>query len=131
MSVPTTVSHGSDFDVAQEGDVVASRKISAILVAAVVITIVALAIARWILAVAASALPSHPALFAPVAPREIAGIHQTLIGRDRHGWQLRDEQLRSLDEYRWINRERGIAQIPIDRAMQIVVDETTRAKAVP
>ena len=40
-----------------------------------------------------------------------------------HGREQRDEQRRSLDGYRWVDRERGIAQIPIDRAMQIVVDD--------
>jgi hypothetical protein len=66
-----------------------------------------------------------------MAPRQIAGIHQTLIERDRHGWEQREEQRRSLDEYRWISRERGIAQIPIDRAMDIVLDDEARAKGAP
>jgi len=131
LSSPSTVTPPSDFKVAQEDDAVASRKVSAILMTAIVVMIAAVAIAGWILSSTMSRLPTHPQASAPVASSQIAGIHQTPIERDRHGWTLHDQQRRSLDEYRWVNREREIAQIPIDRAMQMIVDEEAKGGNAP
>ena len=35
----------------------------------------------------------------------------------------RAEQSTLLNEYRWIDRENGVVAIPIERAMELVVDE--------
>lgn len=35
--------------------------------------------------------------------------------------EMREEQLALLARYRWIDREAGIAAVPIDRAMELVV----------
>jgi hypothetical protein len=35
---------------------------------------------------------------------------------------LRSEERAALSEYRWIDRERGVARIPIERAMEIVAE---------
>jgi hypothetical protein len=41
-----------------------------------------------------------------------------------------DEQ-RLLDRYEWIDREKGIARIPIDEAMRLVAKERAGKKAAP
>ncbi|MBI2840052.1 MAG: hypothetical protein HYX75_17190 [Acidobacteria bacterium] len=44
--------------------------------------------------------------------------------------RLRAEQLELLNSYRWIDREKGIVGIPIDRAMEMTVRELN-APATP
>lgn len=131
MSGVPNLTEPSDFEVAQEADVVASRKVSAVMAGGVVVTIASVAVAGWLLASTRSGLPTHAATSAPVAPREISGIHQTPIERDRHGWEQREEQRRSLDQYRWIDRDGGVVQIPIDLAMQLVILEAAKADGGP
>jgi hypothetical protein len=114
------------FTVVQESDVVASRKVSVILLVTIVISIVSVAAAGMILSVRRKSLSFHEPASASAAPSQIANIHQTPILRDRHGWELREKQRRALDEYHIIDRQRGLVQIPIDRAMQIVVDDAAR-----
>ncbi len=132
MSAPSDQpAHPADFEVFQEEDAVASRKVSAVLVMGVVVAALAVAAAWWILAATRTGLSWHEETSVPVAPRQIARILQTPIERDRHGLELRERQRRSLEEYRWIDRERGIAQIPIDRAMQIIVDGAAKDGGPP
>jgi hypothetical protein len=56
-------------------------------------------------------------------PREIGGIKQTLILIDRYGLRLRAKQRAALDGYAWVDRDRGIASIPISEAMRLVVEQ--------
>jgi hypothetical protein len=37
--------------------------------------------------------------------------------------RLRNDQLLTLAEYRWVDQKKGIVRIPIDRAMEIMVRE--------
>ena len=37
-----------------------------------------------------------------------------------------DESLKTLSRYGWVDRERGVAQIPIERAMQWLADDAKR-----
>ena len=37
--------------------------------------------------------------------------------------RIRDEQLERISGYRWVDRENGVVAIPIDRAMELVVEE--------
>ncbi len=39
---------------------------------------------------------------------------------------LREEEDQKLNTYRWIDRSKGIVQIPIDRAMEIIANENLR-----
>jgi len=57
------------------------------------------------------------------APREIGGIEQTPIWRAQRGIDLRDAQRAELDRWGWANREHHIARIPIDDAMNLVVQQ--------
>jgi hypothetical protein len=112
-----------DFEVVQERDVVAARKVTWVLITTIVVALVSTAIAGWILSARRAALSFHEPASATAAPRQIDAIHQTPIALDRHGLTLRKEQRRALDTYRYLDRERTRAQIPIERAMQIVVDQ--------
>jgi len=57
--------------------------------------------------------PAPPAL-------EIQTINQTLIGKSAEGLEARAAAQRRLDSYGWVDRQRGVARIPIRRAMQLV-----------
>jgi|RhiMethySRZTD1v2_1073278.scaffolds.fasta_scaffold18410_6 hypothetical protein len=126
-----TSPHDRSFEVVQERDAVASRKVTLIVIATIVISVASVAVAGAILRARRAALSFHEPAFASAAPRQIDAIHQTLIARDRHGELLRDAQRRALDEYRFVDRQRGVAQIPIERAMQIVVDQAAKDAGGP
>jgi hypothetical protein len=40
--------------------------------------------------------------------------------------QLEAQQLERLAGYAWVDRERGIVKIPVERAMDLVIEETER-----
>ena len=58
------------------------------------------------------------ALLGDPPPREIRGP-MTLIDRDRRGIRLRLEARRKLERYEWVDREKRVVRIPIERAMEL------------
>lgn len=44
---------------------------------------------------------------------------------------LRDQQLERVNAYRWVDRDRGIVAIPVDRAMKLVVRERRAQEKQP
>jgi len=44
---------------------------------------------------------------------------------------LRQEDQKSLSSYGWVNKEKGVAHIPIDRAMELVSSELKDSKVAP
>ena len=120
------------FVVAQERDAVASRFIVRIAVAAMLIGGIGVALAAAILD-AGPAPGGGPSSIArsgtAVAPRDIGMVTQTLIAEERHARELRDEQRKALEAYGWVDRSQGIARIPIDEAINLVVAECAGQKA--
>ena len=57
-------------------------------------------------------------------PQETALPAEPRIQRDPEGAlrEMREEESRILDDYRWIDKEAGLARIPIDRAMKVVLE---------
>jgi hypothetical protein len=54
-------------------------------------------------------------------------VHQDLFSAGRgFGQQLNDQKRRALSTYGWVDRERRIIRVPIDQAMDIVVEENRR-----
>ena len=109
------------FEVAQEKDEVGARKIVVIFVAAIVITVVSVWVQSRMLDAKRSAIDVQRPAAAPVASRQIDGIHQTILERDRHGLDLRAEQRASLEAWTWIDRDHSLAKIPVERAMDLIV----------
>jgi hypothetical protein len=62
------------------------------------------------------------------APREIGEIEQTQIWKTQRGIDLRDAQRAELERWGWANREHHIARIPIDEAMNLVVQQEARPR---
>jgi hypothetical protein len=112
------------FHVRQEPDVVAGRRIGVIGVVAVLICVVSLVVVtRFGAWPRSAAVRSRP----PAAPAHIGMTEQTPIARTERGLALRAAQRERLEHYGWIDRDAGIAYIPIDRAMDVVVGEGERA----
>lgn len=63
---------------------------------------------------------------APVedVPREIQGVDQMLFGAHQPASGDWSAKRRDLSAYHWVDRERGLVQIPIERAMDLVVERT-------
>lgn len=109
-----------DFEVEQAPDELRRRAIMAVTIASMVITATALVIAWGLLAVWGEKEPERTP---PVAPRTIGTLEQTLILDTKRGIDLRNEQTASLQKWRWIDRDAGLAQIPIDVAIDLMARE--------
>jgi len=119
------------FTVIQEDDVVATWRVGQVIAAGILVMLLSIAIAAWLLAAIRRELPWHEVALSQVAPREIARVHQAPIEHDPYERERRAQQRRSLEGYRWLDRERGTAEIPIERAMQLVVEQLAGSADAP
>jgi hypothetical protein len=110
----------------QERDRVQGARITRFLAGGVIIGALSVGASTWLLHCRAPALTNARALPtapATVAPRTIGSIEQRPLGGTAVGWELRDRQRRELQGYRWVDRDAGIAEIPIDQAMSLVAED--------
>jgi len=99
----------------QEPDALPTRYLVGIGVVCVVVGIVA---------VIGSGLPARPPVRAG-APHEVPTTQEVqLFDEPARGLEAQSVQRAELNEYRWVDRDAGVAQIPIDRAIDIVVEES-------
>lgn len=117
-----------DYEVHQEEDVVASRSLLKIYVVSILVGALGVFFAGVILAASTGAL--QPSLAGPKGPQpalaQLSHVEQTPIRDSERGIDLRRAQLRELASWGWVDRKAGIAQIPIDEAMDVVVEESSR-----
>ncbi len=115
-----------DFDVHQEEDVVASGRLVRIGAVCVVVGAIGVVAAGGLLAVSREGV--KPSFAEPTgqaaAPRELSRVEQTPIRDTRVAEELRGERRRDLAAWGWVDRDAGIARIPIERAMDLVVRES-------
>jgi hypothetical protein len=78
-------------------------------------------VARGMMNGAATGEPLYAAA-PPRASAEIGVVEQTLIRDSRRGLDDRASQQRELTRWGWVDQEKGIARIPIERAMDLAVD---------
>lgn len=57
------------------------------------------------------------------APAQLGLAEQTPIETTERGLSLRKAQQRKLEQYGWVDRDAGLARIPIERAMDQVLRE--------
>lgn len=98
----------------QERDHVEGGPIAKSLLGLVAIGVAAIAVATLLVGHPPEGVAPGP------APRTIGSIEQTPITGTAVGLELRDRQRESLETWRWVDRDAGVAAIPIERAMQIV-----------
>jgi hypothetical protein len=110
------------FDVHQEDDVLPSRRLARIGLTGIAVGAAGVLAATLLMVatVGPVALNRSRTGPPPPGPRRISGIEQTPIGPSRDGEDLRDSQRRDLESLGWIDRDAGIAHIPIERAMDLV-----------
>jgi hypothetical protein len=118
-----------DFQVIQEKDELGRGPILATILVALLVGVAAVLVEAFLLhgmsgTVRAGAPPGGAA--PRVAPAKIGLLEQTLVDREDMGGRVREMQEKQLESYRWIDRDAGIAQIPIERAMEIVAHEEAR-----
>lgn len=119
------------FPVRQASDRVKKSAIVLVATVGVLVTVFASAIPAWMLERRSLFWLDAPARASDtkVAPREINIIDQTLFGsRDQlDAPRSRARQRAALESYGLIDRERGLAHIPIERAMALIVERHARA----
>jgi hypothetical protein len=118
----------ADFEVQQEDDVVASRYLGVVGVVSILCGAAGVFLSSLLLIAGSGALqPSAAGRQGPrTAPREIAGLEQTLLSEERAGVDRRESQRRELARWGWVDRRAGVARVPIDRAIGVVVAEESR-----
>jgi hypothetical protein len=118
----------SEFRVRQEEDVVAARQVAITGIVAAVIGTLGVFFAGLLLTSATGALrPDVAGKTGRRAPgRTLSRVEQTPVEVRRTGIDLRDRQQRELDSWGWVDRDAGIAKIPIERAIDLLVDGGAR-----
>jgi hypothetical protein len=113
-----------DFQVQQEPDAVPSRALVRVSLASVVVGAIGVAVAAWLLIFVVGAVrPSFAAAGGPrPAASQLSGVEQTPIWDARRGEALLARQRLQLESWGWVDRDAGIARIPIERAMDLVVE---------
>jgi hypothetical protein len=109
------------FVLRQESDRLANRKVIVITIASIIVFGAAVAVAGLLLGPMRAGRDIGPA--APsAAPASMGSVEQTLILGPPRGIDTRREQRASLDRWGWVDRDAGIARIPVERAMDLVAD---------
>jgi hypothetical protein len=120
------------FEVHQEEDSVPGRLLTIVALCALVISVLSVVVSTALLGGARpTSLGGGPAeraeKYGAVATPTIGLIEQTLIEHEDRGLaQRRDEEAR-LRTYGWVDRRSGVAHIPIERAMGLIVEENRDA----
>lgn len=113
------------FRVRQEDDEVDSRAVARVASVSVLIGLLGVVFSAWLLfEVEGTMRPNFAGARGPrPAPVQISRVEQSPIRESRRGIDLRDAQKRELELWRWIDRGSGVAAIPIEQAIDIVVQE--------
>jgi hypothetical protein len=112
---------GERFEVRQEADRVPLRR---------VVRLTALTIALGASAVVVSAVLLRRSNVNAPARAQVAGaeprpvpLEHTQIQQTERGVALRAAQRKQLSEYSWVNRDAGVARIPIERALELRAED--------
>jgi hypothetical protein len=116
MSAP----HGEHeaFEVHQEADVVGARSLIRVALAAVAIGVLGVLFSALLLETNTGGIRIYGGNRA--ATSAIAHVQQTPILGKGEGQEMRAAQRAALSRYGWIDRDAGVAAIPIERAMDLV-----------
>lgn len=124
----TTATHSDEFVVRQEDDRISAPSLVATGIVGIVVGAFAVFVAGVLLVVGVGALrPTAAGAGGPkAAPPEIANVEQTPVLDTRRGLDLRARQARELETWGWIDRDAGIAKVPIEQAIDMIVSEGAR-----
>jgi len=116
-------SHSTTHLVRAEEDRISSGRIVAVGIASLLLFFLAsLAATRMMERDRAALLPDGPPPPpSEVGQRKIGIVEQQPFAQTRTGPEWKAEQRRRLDGYGWVDRKEGLVRIPVDRAMDLVV----------
>jgi hypothetical protein len=110
----------------QERDVIPQRKTLVLLVAGILMVVISAIGAQLILEWRLSELHDRDREQAPrTTPRELSGIEQ-VSAIENGAAKDYSEQRVQLTSYGWVDREHGIAHVPIDKAIHDYIAEERR-----
>jgi|HubBroStandDraft_6_1064221.scaffolds.fasta_scaffold1536893_2 hypothetical protein len=114
------------FEVRQEDDVVCATTLLKVGVTSLVVGVVGVFFSSVVLVAATHAPKPSLAGSGGLAPMQtdLSQVEQTPIWDARGGEDRREAQTRELERWGWVDRNAGVANIPIDRAMDLVVRES-------
>lgn len=115
--------HHDDFKVQTEEDILPGGTVLIVAIITLVVFTAAGGVAWWLMVrFEKEEFPvGRPRVEKVLAPRDIHGVLQTQIRVDRFAGDLRERQLRQLENYGWVDRERGLVHIPIEQAMERII----------
>lgn len=105
----------------QEPDAMDRRKIALVTIASLVVMALAL-VAAWVLLERWERGRRDARAVASAAPRTIGILEQAPILGPGRGLDLRARQEADLHRFGWVDRDAGIARIPIEDAIDLFVD---------
>jgi hypothetical protein len=117
--------------VEQEPEGLRGRLVGTVIAVTAAVTVLCSAVVVFMLRSEREAL--HSAEAAPGRPMSatVGGVEQLALDGPPRGLDEAQRGRHALDDYGWVDRQRGIARIPIDRAMSWVVEDAARAAASP
>jgi len=126
---PREVTMSDRFVVRQERDALVSWKLGVIGAAAAAIFAASIGVSVWLPGpTPAARAPGRGAEAAPSsAPATIGTLEQRLILAAPRGLETKRRQRDELDRWGWVDRDAGLARIPVERAMDLVADEAGAA----
>jgi hypothetical protein len=113
------------FEVRQEDDAIPGRRLAKIAAFAVGVGLIGVLLSALLLETNTHGIRGHLPEGASPRPAgtSIAHIEQTPLFGAASGLELRSRQRAELSRYRWVDRDAGLAAIPIERAMDLVVQQ--------
>lgn len=118
----------TEFAVHQEDDCIATRSVVSIAIVAVVVATVGVWFAGYLLTLTVGSWQPDVSGYAGRRGPEriISEVEQTPVRSAGRGTELREHQRRELETWGWADRKNGIAHIPIERAIDLVVAESAQ-----
>lgn len=104
------------------GEEIPTGKIFIVGVVTIVVFTLAVVFSEWLRARRDATMPQGPApLPKQVGQAEIGIVDQTMFEVEHRAADLRELQKQHLDSYGWVDRDAGVIHIPIQQAMQQVL----------
>lgn len=110
----------------QESDSIPGWSIVAVAISAVIIGVGSVLISSELLTRWQHGLEGGPPPRPAQAPRTVGMVEQTLIADDRLGLRIAAEKRAELERYGWVDRQKGLIRIPIERAFDLLLAERQR-----
>ena len=110
-----------EFQVQQEADVIRGGRLLVITLLTVIVGALGVLAARLLNPHAPGQAPQR---VASGAAFQAGTPERSLIERSERGLALQAEQRSKLDQYGWVDRDAGVARIPIERAIDLRVEQS-------